>query len=93
MEELYTKKYESLSKRLKETNEALDDVMRQNAERNEENKRTHKLISKIKQETDDIISNFEKDFKSKEAQLAQLKYILTSYMESLTKKFSIDSGS
>ncbi|CAD1813143.1 Nuf2 family protein [Candida parapsilosis] len=93
LEESYTKKYESLSKRLKETNEALDDVMRQNAERNEENKRTHKLISKIKQETDDIISNFEKDFKSKEAQLAQLKYILTSYMESLTKKFSIDSGS
>lgn len=88
LEELYTKKYETLSKKLKETNEALDEVMRLNAERNEENKRTHKLISKIKQETDDIISNFEKDVKSNEAQLAQLKYILTSYMERLTKTFS-----
>ncbi|KAG5420201.1 NUF2 [Candida metapsilosis] len=91
LEEQYTKKYETLSQKLKQTNEALDEVMQLNAERNEENKRTHKLIAKIKQETDDIISNFEKEVKSKEAQLAQLKYLLTSYMERLSKTFSKQS--
>ncbi|KAI5970274.1 NUF2 [Candida margitis] len=88
LEDQYAKKHETLNKKLKETNEALDEVMRLESERNDENSRTNKLIVKIRQETHDIVSNFEKDVKSREAQLNQLQNILTSYMERLSKTFS-----
>ncbi|KAI5961693.1 NUF2 [Candida theae] len=87
LEEQYKKKLETLTEKLKQTNQALDDVMKLKTERGEENKRTSSLIKRIEQETDDIISNFAKEVKFKEAQLAQLQDLLKSYIERLSKTF------
>ncbi|KAI5964278.1 NUF2 [Candida pseudojiufengensis] len=86
LDDQYYKKQSSLTLKLREVNENLEEIMSTKSKQNDEHKLKYKIILKIKKETDELINNFIKEVKVNEIKLNQLKNSLQRYMENLKDK-------